>query len=78
MAITMETIPKKILIEERFCLGCNDRKLFIKWGFGFWLLGISYWVLVIGFINIPELKHRSIDFYFLLFTSCAYRLSPFA
>ena len=36
---------------------------------GFWVLGFGFW-----FINIPALKHRSIDFllftfYFLLFTS---------
>ena len=32
----------------------------------------------IGFINISELKHRSIDFYFLLFTSYILRLAPIA
>jgi len=35
MAITIETIPKNTLIEERFCLGCKDRNLFIILGFGF-------------------------------------------
>jgi len=29
MAITMDTIPKNILIEDRFCWGCKDRNLFI-------------------------------------------------